>query len=357
MKIAVIAHSHYPIREPFSGGLEAHTHMLVKGLIAEGHDVTLFAAEGSDPSLNVHAFCRPTAKEIFAPTDAIVQYRENAYHYVIEQLKRSDFDIVHNNSLHYVPLHRAVELPMPIVTVLHTPPFIPMINGFRRAVFAPNHASIAVSDCVSDEWRKEIPGLVPTTIWNGVEFGDAYRGEKENRAVWFGRITPEKGTHLAIEACLKAGMPLTLCGPVYDQNYFDSVIAPLLETHAQDIVYRGSLKRDALFAEVARARVFVCTPCWEEPFGLVVAEALACGTPVAGFRRGALPEILDARTGVLVDADDADALARAIPHAARLSRGDCRDRADRHFAVARMIARYTAFYRDCRDGRQAHRRA
>jgi glycosyltransferase involved in cell wall biosynthesis len=343
MKIAVVGHSHYPIKQPFSGGLEAHTYMLVEQLHKAGHEVTLFAASGSDKTLPCVSFLSPTAKELFSLDQDVDNYREEAYTSLMQLLQKSDFDIVHNNSLHYVPLQLAASLPMPMVTVLHTPPFFPLIRGFQEATRAPNHRVIAISKAVVRCWRQLFPSLETTLVYNGVNTQHWKPQRKQKRqAVWFGRITPEKGTHLAIKAALLAKISLRICGPVHDDRYFSEQVQPLL---SRQVSYLGNLKTLDLAREVARASVSVCTPCWEEPFGLVAAEALASGTPIAGFHRGALPEILTSHTGILVE-ENTMALANAIEHAQRLSKQACRQRAVETFSMSAMIRGYTTVYQN-----------
>jgi glycosyltransferase involved in cell wall biosynthesis len=175
------------------------------------------------------------------------------------------------------------------------------------------------------------------------------RRPRRGGAVWSGRIVPEKGLHLAVEAARGAGMPLTIAGPVQDREYFERC----LEGAGSEIEYVGHLESAALATLVGDAEVALVTPCWEEPFGLVAIEALACGTPVAAFARGALPEILDRRTGALARPGDAGDLARAIAVARALPRSACRRRAERRFSLEAMTDRYLAAYRSLLAGAPA----
>lgn len=341
MKIAIIAHSHYPIREPFAGGLEAHTYNLTKQLQQVGHEVTLFATRGSDTTLPVVPFFEPTAVELFEPDDQITSYREKRYLALMAYLKNSNFDVVHNNSLHYVPLEKVSQLPMPMVTVLHTPPFDSLLSGFIASMTAKNHHIIGVSKSVIRAWQKQLPSIKTTLIYNGVDTRNwAPQGIRQNTAIWAGRIMPDKGTHLAIKAANLANIPLKICGPIHDSGYFTNKIKPLLN---ENVVYLGCLDAKTLSKEVAQARVFLCTPCWDEPFGLVLAEALASGTPIAGFNRGALAEILTPETGVLVN-ESAESLAIAITKAQHLSPQACRSRAVEMFSLESMVQKYIALY-------------
>ena len=348
MKIAIIAHSHFPIAQPFAGGLESHTYYLTKQLKALGHEVHLYAAEGSDPEILHEAICKPTAKDLFQTRSHPVIYREDSYRDLMRKLKLSNYDIVHNNSLHYVPLHMASTLPMPMISMLHVMPFIPMVNGFRHAVVAKNHKVIAISESIKQQWLKVFPQMQSRVIYNGIDTRIwQYRNlSKNGRAIWFGRIHPDKGTHLAIEAAIKARMPIDICGPIQDQAYFDQKILPLLDKHKNAVSYYGALTNEELSKKVSKASVCVCTPCWEEPFGLVVAESLSCGTPIAGFKRGALPEIIDRRTGVLVEPNNTDALAIAMQRAKLIFPYDCLQSAQQHFTIERMTDQYVNFYRN-----------
>jgi glycosyltransferase involved in cell wall biosynthesis len=134
---------------------------------------------------------------------------------------------------------------------------------------------------------------------------------------------------------------LEFAGPRSNPAYWDAEIAPRL---GPDVTYLGHLGHDDLAARVGEAHVALCTPRWEEPFGLVLAEFLACGTPVAAFRRGAIPDILDAASGVLAEADDVADLGRALTRALRLNRADCRARAEHLFDADTMTAHYLDLY-------------
>ncbi|WP_272874683.1 glycosyltransferase [Roseomonas haemaphysalidis] len=342
LNIALIAHLKYPIAEPFAGGLEMHTHLLARFLIRRGHRVTLFAAEGSDPALGLCPSGPPTGE---GHGDLLLEEQVgvaelDAYRRIMERVALGRFDIVHNAALHDLPLTMAHCLPIPMLTAFHTPPFPTLETGVRdRSGEGMRFA--AVSGCVRDIWQPVVP--VDAVVRNGIDLQQfAFGAVAGEHAIWSGRVVPEKGTHLAIDAARRAGIPLRVAGPLNNLSYWQSEIQPRL---GGDIEYIGHLGHAELAREVARARVALCTPRWEEPYGLVVAEALACGTPVAGFARGALPEIVDAATGALAPADDVEALADAILRAGRLSRAACRRRAEQTCDATVMVAGYEAVYR------------
>ena len=345
MRIGIIAHLKYPIAEPFAGGLEMHTHLLARSLRDRGHAVTVFASSRSEPELGLEAICSETAISNVGTAEApdISFFKEHhAYLSLMSELRHRRFDIIHNNSLHYLPATMADTLPMPMVTTLHTPPFCWLESGIRLCR-ARNNAYVAVSHALGRLWDHVVP--TDAVIMNGIDlqrFSFHPKSDADPYLVWYGRIVPEKGLHLAIAAARKVGLPLRIAGPVLDEVYFREQIEPQLGANA---VHLGHLSHDRLAELVGGARAFLCTPFWDEPYGLVVAEALACGVPVAAFARGAIPEIIDASCGVLAVPDDVDSLAMSVLAALSLDRRACRRRAERVCDATRMIDAYEAIYR------------
>ena len=283
-----------------------HTHLVARKLALLGHDVTMFAAHASDHALNVVSVCAPTAG---LSGRREWQVENDAYREIVERIAAADFDVVHNNSLHPVPLAYASTLP-PMMTVLHTPPFSPLVDQARQTACR----FVAVSQSVADQWREHI--RVSDIVANGIEldlFAAVSASARPPRAIWYGRIVPEKGLHLAIDAARLASLEIDVAGPIIDRDYWAQMIAPRC---GSDVHYLGHLDHVTLRGHISRAGVVLVTPRWEEPFGLVAAEALACGTPVAAFRRGALPDVIG-DAGVLADRDDPVDLARAGPPRAR----------------------------------------
>lgn len=344
MRIGIIAHLKHAIREPFAGGLEMHTSMMQSALQSRGHEVTVFASSRSEPETCVEAICDETSlTEIGcdeAP-DKVFFQEHHAYLSLMNGLRRRGFDLIHNNSLHYLPVAMADALPMPMVTTLHTPPFAWLESGVRLCK-APHATFVAVSESIRRTWSRV--AAIDHVILNGIDldrFSFRRHAASEPYWVWYGRIVPEKGLHLAIAAADLTGATLLIAGPISDQAYFDRDVAPRLNERVR---YLGHLPHSELAGVIAGARTFLCTPCWDEPYGLVVAEALACGIPVAAFARGAIPELLDAATGVLAAPGDPVALAQAATTAQDLDRRTCREHAERRCDASRMIDEYEALY-------------
>lgn len=345
LRICLIASSRYPIREPFAGGLEAQTHALAGELVRRGHRVTLFAAPGSDPTLDVDELAVPhfdpspvARRDVNAPTD-LWMAEHHAYLGLMLGLVRDGatrFDLVHNNSLHHLPVAMAPALTVPLVTTLHTPP-VPWLES--AAALAPDSASFtAVSRWTAAAWSHAVPSV---TVLNGVDVTHWLPGPGGGPAVWSGRLVREKAPHEAIDAARLAGVPLVLVGPAPDQQYFEAEVAPRLGPTA---VHVGHLDHRALGLLLGRATVALVTPAWDEPYGLVAAEAMACGTPVAAYARGALPEVVVPGTGALATPGDVEDLARAIGAAARCDRDTVRRHAVAHCSLDRMVDDYERVY-------------
>lgn len=353
MRIGIIAHLKHRIGEPFAGGLETHTHILASGLRRRGHDVVVFASDGSDPSVGVEPICEETSiREVgVAEATDVAFFREHhAYLKLMTGLGGRGFDVIHNNSLHYLPVAMADAIATPMLTTLHTPPFCWLESGIRICS-SSRSTFVAVSDALRQLWAPIAP--VKGVVLNGIDLRRfAFRAKPAGRYLaWSGRIVPEKGLHFAIDAARLLGVPLHIAGPVADPDYFEREIRPRLDEHA---VYLGHLGHAELANVVGGARALLFTPCWEEPYGLVAAESLACGTPVAAFARGAVAEVLDETCGVLATPDDPSALARAAVAAQRLDRRACRIRAEHHCDADLMVSVYERLYeRMIRDARPA----
>lgn len=349
MKIAIIGLLHYPIAEPFAGGMEAHTWWLAKKLVEKGHEVTLFASGDSDPGLGLFPCIEKAFSTPRPQPQAVVNSQETcnrlAYAKTMKQIRSAKFDIIHNNALHPSLLLNAASLPAPMLMVLHTPPYEELASAVKYA--NAHNASgkltaVAVSHSLAKAWRKLISAEV---VYNGIEI-DSWPFIAEplsDWALWYGRIVPEKAPHLAIQAALKAGYSIQVAGPVGNPGYFEEKVVPLLKSDR--VRYLGHLSHSGIKQALSQASVFVNTPLWEEPYGIVYAEVLASGTPVAAFDRGAASEILDAQSGVVVQDKTVDALAKAIVKAAKLSRQDCRHRAVSFCHIDSMISGYEKLYR------------
>ncbi len=346
MKIAIIAHLKFPIAEPFAGGLEMLTHVLAKKLGQKGHQVDVYACSGSDMDLNIVEInvkgvdCEST-KDITPDHESFndeFMQTHHAYLDIMLQLQDKNYDIIHNNSLHYIPISMARTIDTPMVTTIHVPPFAFMQSATLLAQKHPNNHYISISEHVAETWYDYIKES--EIIYNGVDTDFwSYQPKVEgDNAVWFGRICPEKAPHLALKAARKSNTFLYLAGNMSNQEYFDKEVAPLLDDRYN--CFLGHLKQEQMRDYFHKASVFLFTSMWEEPYGLVLAESLSCGTPVAAFKSGASPEIITSKTGRIVEKGNVDQLASAITACKKLDRKDCRQRAIDFCDIDLMIDNY-----------------
>jgi glycosyltransferase involved in cell wall biosynthesis len=348
-RVVLLASARYPIRRPYAGGLEASTHRLATELRRRGHEVRLYASGDSDPDLGVTPILRrsrglqlsPAAREDVSMVAEPFLAEHHAYlSAMLELAVDADVDVVHNHSLHYLPIAMAPALPCPLLTTLHTPP-TPWLESAIATLPSPSNAAfVSVSDANARTWAR--PERIRDVVPNGIPVADwPFVADPGEHVAWMGRLVPEKAPHLAIDAAARAGVPIRLAGPVGDADYVAREVAPRLGPEA---TYVGHLDTAESADLVGHARACLVTPAWEEPYGLVVTEALACGTPVVGFARGALPELVDDDRGALVPPDDVDALAAAIALAGRRDRAACRRWVERHASLEAMTDRYESLY-------------
>ncbi|MEP7022394.1 MAG: glycosyltransferase family 4 protein [Actinomycetota bacterium] len=348
LRIALIASARFPIKEPFAGGLEAHTWALARALKQRGHDVTVFAGAGSDPGLGIRELTarRPQISEA-ARADVSMPAKlwldeHHAYLQVLLDLAdrgHAEFDVIHNNSLHHLPVAMARMVRVPMISTFHTPP-TPWLESALQTGHCPATFT-AVSRHTAQAWRHAVTGI--RVIRNGVDLDQWRPGPGGGRLLWSGRLVPEKGPDLAIAAARLAGLPLDLVGPIADPQYFAAEVQPLL---GGDVRYLGHCTHEQLVTLLGSASACLVTPRWDEPYGLVAAEALACGTPVCGFACGALPELLDGNCAVLAEPNDVGALARGLHLATQLSRDATRAWAVAHCSHQRMTDQYEELYHE-----------
>ncbi|MCU1405434.1 MAG: glycosyltransferase [Glaciihabitans sp.] len=317
LRIAVIAPLRYPIAEPHAGGLESSVWNQVLSLRQRGHEVVLCAPDGSDfLDTSPEQFVLPSlawqpgeyATDSSYPAgylDHALPALERALAFISDSPGR--FDIVDNHSLNGEPLAWADRVGVPMISTLHTPT-LPALLDAHDLTSSPRSHFLAVSEHTASEWAAE--GIHSTVLPNAINTDRWSYGPGGDDLVWFGRIVPEKGAHLALEAARLAGMRIVLAGRVGDASYFAEEIEPLLGPTAE---YIGPLDQSELTALVGRSACALVTPVWEEPFGLVIAEAMATGTPVAAFNSGGVAEVVGSSPGTaLVAPGDAAALAAAV---------------------------------------------
>jgi glycosyltransferase involved in cell wall biosynthesis len=351
MKIAMVAPLVSSIREPQRGGSQAFVSDLTRGLVDRGHEVHLYAASGSkvpgvrvidtgvDPRTLAAALYRA-----FQPAPDGLAVAEAAFAGVYAAVRETRYDVVHNHAFDAPAVRLATALEAPVVHTLHLPPDAAVAAALREAAQSERAPTAAVvSACQASVWRRVVnvdavlPPYVPTRLirWSP-SAGDG--------AVFAGRLSPEKGAGEAIEIAQAAGVEIDVYGDSYDAEYTRERIDP--RCVEPGVAIHAGVPRTELWEVMARAAVVLCPAKWEEPFGMVAAEAQACGTPVVAFRRGALGEvILDGVTGFLVAPDDIDAAAEAVAGTAGLSRSECRKHAEQQLDLELSLDAHERLYR------------
>lgn len=333
LRVALVAPVATTVPPPRSGSIETMTALLADGLVARGHDVTLFAVAGSTTAAHLEA--------TFA-----LGYRDGSREWPWElcelfnlsaALRRArEFDVIHCQAESY-PMSLAFEglVDTPLLHALHYSPTAEEAAMWRRYPAAPLVA-------LSEEQARHLVGLnVIATIPHGLDLQRfPFRTDAADYLLFLGRFTPGKGVLTAIDIARRVGVPIQLAAEA--NAYYREHVAPLVD--GERVRYVGELGHDAKVALVAGARALLYPVQSAEPFGLVLAEAMACGTPVAAFRIGAAAELIDhGVTGGLFDG--ADALVAGLPDVMALDRAAVRARATARFGADRMVDAYAALYR------------
>jgi glycosyltransferase involved in cell wall biosynthesis len=334
MKIAIIASPVTPIRPQQSGGAQAFVSDLATGLARRGHDVRLHCAEGSQvPGVKLVTVPAPAdagaalvmpAGRAPAPAPGVAAALEAMFGSIAahtDAISQHAFDAP------------AFELArgLPVLHTIHLPPLVPSVV---RAVSAVDAARLAtVSNSCRALWKNA--GVeIGWVLRNGVPDQPLEGGPVQEVALVAGRMSPEKGIEHALQAARRAGIRTWVAGAAYDPGYAVDL------TGAQQL---GPLSRDELRRVMERSAVTVCAVRWDEPFGLVAAEAQMAGCPVAGYRRGALPEVVEEGvSGMLIEPDDIDALATAIRRCMSLDRRAVRSSALRRLGMEPALDGYEA---------------
>jgi glycosyltransferase involved in cell wall biosynthesis len=227
-----------------------------------------------------------------------------------------------------------------MLTIFHTPPLPEMIDALQSNQRRINRSYVAVSQYTADQWSEYCPDIV-RVVQNGIDL-DGWTSEVSVKSTdslaWVGRITPEKGTHLAIKAAIELNMPITVGGSVYDKQYFKSAIKPLLKHPL--VTYAGHVNKNKVNEIYSHASVALITPQWDEPFGLVALEALISGTPVAAYARGGLSSIITSRVGALAHENSVKSLVAAVKQALKKDRKTCVQYTKLNYSIQAMTENY-----------------
>jgi glycosyltransferase involved in cell wall biosynthesis len=335
MRIAQVAPLYESVPPKYYGGTERVVSYLTEELVRQGHEVTLFASGDSETKARLVPACRRSLR-----LDKHCQ-DQMAHHLVMLEhvfQRAGDFDIVH---FHVDYLHFPMSRRQPIthVTTLHgrldIADLVPLYQEFR------DMPVISISNGQREplpwaNWQATVHHGLPADMYR-------FRAEPGSYLAFLGRISPEKRVDRAIEIARQVGMPLKIAAKVdrVDKDYFDSMIAPLL--HNSLVEFVGEIGDDDKDEFLGNAYTLLFPIDWPEPFGLVMIEAMACGTPVIAYRGGAVPEVMEqGHTGSIVEGlEDAVEAVRRVPE---LSRKRCREVFEKRFTATRMAHDYVHIF-------------
>jgi glycosyltransferase involved in cell wall biosynthesis len=346
LRVAVLAPPWFAVPPSGYGGIEWIVSLLADGLVEAGHDVTLFASGDS----------RTKAKlaSVFpkAPSERIGQSFWELRHVLSCYERYDEFDVINDHS---GPPAAAIggAPPVAVVHTVHGP-----LDGEPGEIYeavnriAPDVGLISIS--MNQQKPKPHLNWI-ATCRNALDLSlypcQPHRGEY---LLFLGRMSPDKGAHRAIAVAMQLGVPLKIagkCREVKEKQYFDEFVAPHL-TRANRIEYFGEVNHGQKVELLQNARATLFPIEWEEPFGLVMIESMACGTPVIATRRGAVPEVIaHGRSGIVVD--DYRIMPLAVEEADALDPWECRRYVEERFAPERMVNDYVSAYRAAIERRQA----
>jgi glycosyltransferase involved in cell wall biosynthesis len=338
MRIAQIAPPWFPVPPIGYGGIELVVAILADGLTERGHEVTLFASGGS------HTKAELVTPMIDPPDPALLgNVWFDTFHAAYAYLDIHDqFDVIHDHSGIIGPAMGVVRGDRPpVVHTLHGPWTEPARRFY--ALLSEKMHIVAISDAQ----RADFPDIrYAGVVHNGIDL-DAYPycDTKDDFLVYIGRANPDKGTTIAIEVARRVGLPLALVvkrNEPFERVYWEEFVAPMLNDEVE--VYE-SISHEQKTDLLKRARAMVFPIQWPEPFGLVMVEAMACGTPVVACPAGAAVELVEnGVTGYL--RDSIDALVDAVASVGNCSPAACRERVAANFSAEAMLAGYEAIYRE-----------
>jgi glycosyltransferase involved in cell wall biosynthesis len=352
LRIALLAPPWIPVPPPAYGGIEAVVDLLAEALVARGHDVTLFAAPGSRSSARI-----TSPLETAHPREIGSSMRESdhvacAWGEIDRARERGrPFDVIHDH-LGFTALAMADRVSAPVVHTIHGALDHTTRGFYQRHGHKARLVAISHSQAESAPESLHISDVVPNPI---VVDRWPLREEKQDYVLWIGRMDPVKGAHRAIKAAQLADATLVLAGPVQagQESYFRELIEPHID--GQRVQYIGEVGGAAKQELFANAAALLMPVRWREPFGMVMIEALACGTPVIAFPEGAAAEIvIDTENGLLV-ADEAH-MARAIGQVGLIDPLRCRASVATRYDISVTVAGYERVYRDAIAAESSHRK-
>lgn len=339
MRILEIAPPWFTVPPIGYGGIEQVVAALSDGLVDAGHDVTLLASGGSTSKASVvSVFDVPPSGELGSTCHELT-------HVIAGYKRRAEFDVIHDHAGFTGATMGALLDGPPVVHTLHGP-WVPEVDALHRQIGDGLHR-VAISH--DQRSRAAADVRVDHVVHNGINLADhpfRARADADGHLAFVGRANREKGPEVAVRIARAAGRHLKMAVKINEppeQAYWDAVVAPELVGADVEVVRNGT-KQDAIDV-MSGAEATLFPIAWSEPFGLVMIESMAVGTPVIAYSAGASVELIDPGvTGYLIPAGDIDAMVAAVATAGQLDRSACRAHVQRHFSSQAMVAGYEAVF-------------
>ncbi|MDC6351958.1 glycosyltransferase family 4 protein [Zeaxanthinibacter sp. PT1] len=331
MKVAILSPIAWRTPPRQYGPWEQVASVLTEGLHQMGVDVTLFATADSVTAARLSAVCPAP----YAEQPGMDPKVWECLHISNIMECAGDFDLIHNH-FDFLPLTYSKLIRTPMLTTIHGFSSEKIVPVYQKYNDHTHYVSISDAD-------RHASLTYERTIYHGLDPGDfPFCVHKKDYLLYFGRIHPDKGTHEAIAIARKAGMPLLIAGLVQDEAYYHSKVLPYLDDHQS--IYLGNVGPEQRAKLLGEANALLHPISFEEPFGLSVAEALMCGTPVVAYHRGSMAELIrHGKTGFLVF--DQEGAVEAIKNLHHISPIHCREDAMHRFGIETMIKAYMETYK------------
>ena len=334
MKIALLSPIAWRTPPLQYGPWEQVVSCLAEELVRKGIDTTLFATGDSITKAKLeHCIDHPYAEDSTA--DAKVN---ECLHISYLMERAAEFNIIHNH-FDFLPLTYTGLIKTPVVTTIHgfsSPRIVPVYKKYNNS---RNNFYVSISNADRNPALNYI-----ATVYNGIRTNQfSFNEHPDDYLLFFGRIHPEKGAREAIEVAKACGKKIIIAGLIQDHNYYNEFVKPFIND--DDVVYAGNCGPEERNKLLGNAAALLHLILFDEPFGLSVAEAMCCGTPVIAFNRGAMPElIVHEKTGFLVNTKEQ--AIEAVNQISTISRKDCRQRAIQFFSAERMTDDYIEVYKE-----------
>jgi glycosyltransferase involved in cell wall biosynthesis len=354
LKIAILSPFIHPIVEPFMGGTEASVYRLASELSRQEVEVVCYACEGSViPGVEIRtcgvatsALAYPRSPQEMTGEEILTirAYEDTVmYQAIVDALDDPSIDIFHNNSFSGIPFLLSRFLNLPMVHTLRLPPILPSMTEtlhFCKIQDIPLKL-VTLSHAQAQLWQPYYP--VSQIIYNGLDFEAIPRSHCHDGTLAFvGRIDPSKGVEDAIEVASHLGKTLSIYGALqpYNTSYFEKHIHPLLQSHP-NVLYYGLVDQQTLYQRLKLAQALLFPVKWDEPFGNVIIEAMAVGTPVIMYDRGSARELIaEGISGYVVSADNVIEMASAVERTDTIDRSACADYAREQFSLKKTAKDY-----------------